>query len=78
MDFKNKDENIRKVVQDLVKEFLLILFNKDIEVRKINSEMIFQTCIGDYLDKNNNSDIINLGIISMMKVFTVTKNGKTG
>ena len=40
-----------------LQEFLLILFNKDIEVRKINSEMIFQTCIGDYLDKNNNSDI---------------------
>ena len=76
MDFKHKDENIRKVVQDLVKEFLLILFNKDIEVRKNNSEMIFQTCIGDYIDKNNNSEIIILGIISMMKTFTVSKNGK--
>ena len=76
MDFKHKDENIRKVVQDLVKEFLLILFNKDIEVRKNNSEMIFQTCIGDYLEKNNNSEIIILGIISMMKTFTVSKNGK--
>ena len=38
--------------------------------------MIFQTCIGDYIDKNNNSEIIILGIISMMKTFTVSKNGK--
>ena len=75
-DFTHKDENIRKVVQDFVKEFLLILFNKDIEVRKNNSEMIFKMCIKDYLDKNIINESIILGVISMMKVFTVTKNGK--
>ena len=75
-DFTHKDENIRKVVQDFVKEFLLILFNKDIEVRKNNSEMIFKMCVKDYLDKNIINESTILGVISMMKVFTVTKNGK--
>ena len=74
--FKDKDENIRKVVQDLIKEFLLILFNKDTDLRKNISEIIYKNCIEGYLDFDNNSEIVNLGVISFMKVFTVSKNGK--
>ena len=55
-NFKDKDESIRKVVQDLIQEFLLILFNKDTDVRKKNSEMIYTNCIKPLLniDKKNN------------------------
>ena len=75
LNFKQKDENIRKVVQELVKEFLLFLFNKDADVRKNNSEMIYNSCIKSILDKKND-EITNLSLISMMQVFTVSKNGK--
>ena len=74
--FTSKDENIRKVVLDLIKEFLLILFNKDIEVRKDNSKFIFDNFIKKYLDKDNNSDFDIIGVISLMRVFAVSKNGK--
>ena len=76
LEFKNKDENIRKVVMDLIKEFLLILFNKDPDVRKNNSLMIYNSCINKYINQNITDINITIGVISMMKVFTVSKNGK--
>ena len=76
LEFKNKDENIRKVVMDLIKEFLLILFNKDPDVRKNNSLMIYNSCINKYINQNITDINIIIGVISMMKVFTVSKNGK--
>ena len=78
-NFKDKDESIRKAVQDLIQEFLLILFNKDPDVRKKNSEMIYTNCIKAFLNidkKNNSYEIINLSVMSCMKIFTVSKNGK--
>ena len=78
-NFKYKDESIRKVVQDLIKEFLLILFDKDPEVRKKNSEMIYNTCIKSNLNidkKNNAYEITYLSVISLMRIFTISKNGK--
>ena len=78
-DFKYKDESIRKVVQDVIKEFLLILFNRDPDVRKKHSEMIFTNCIKNNLNidkKNNSYEIITLSVISLMRIFTVSKNGK--
>ena len=76
-DFKNKNENIRKAVQKLIEEFLLILLNKDASVRKEQSEnIIYDTCIKDYIDKKNNNEFINHGMVLVMKAFTVKKKDK--
>ena len=78
-DFNYKDESIRTVVQDLIKEFLLILFNKDPDVRKKYSEMIYTNFIKNNLNidkKNSSYEIIVLSVISLILIFTVSKNGK--
>ena len=77
-DFKNKDENIRKAVQKLIEEFLLILLDKDSFVRiKQSKNIIYDVCIKDYLDKkNNNNEYIIHGLILVMKSFTIKKNGR--
>ena len=76
-DFKHKDENIRKAVQKLVEEFLLILLNKDASVRKEQSEsIIYDTCIKDYIDKKNNNEFVNHGMVLIIKAFTVKKKDK--
>ena len=76
-DFKHKDENIRKAVQKLIKEFLLVLFNKDASVRKKQTEnIIYDTCIKEYIDKKNNTEFINHGMVLVMQAFTVKKKDK--
>ena len=76
-NFNHKDESIRVAVQNLIKEFLLILFNKDASVRKNQSEnIIYDTCIKDYIDKKNNTEFINHGMVLVMQAFTVKKNDK--
>ena len=76
-DFKHKDENIRKAVQKLIEEFLLILLNKDANVRKEQSEnIIYDTCIKEYINRKNNNEFINHGMILIMKTFTVKKKDK--
>ena len=76
-DFKHKDESIRKAVQFLIKEFLLILLNKDSSVRKKQSEnIIYETCIKEYIDKKNNTEYINHGIVLVMEAFTIKKKDK--
>ena len=76
-DFNHKDENIRNAVQKLIEEFLIILLNKDANVRKIQSEkIIYETCIKDYIDKKNNTEYINHGLVLVLKSFTVRRKEK--
>ena len=75
-DFKHKDENIRIAIKNLVEEFLIILFNKDPAVRKKNSQLIYDSCIKDYQNKNNNYEPYILGMILIIRAFTISKNGK--
>ena len=76
-DFKHRDENIRRAVQKLIKAFLLILLNKDAYVRKEKTEnIIYDTCIKDYIDKKNNTEFIIHGLILVLQSFTVKKNDK--
>ena len=76
-DFKHRDENIRRAVQKLIEEFLLILLNKDAYVRKEKTEsIIYNTCIKDFIDKKNNTEFITHGLVLVLKAFTVKKNDK--
>ena len=76
-DFNHKEENIRIAVQKLIEEFLIILLNKDANVRKNQSEqIIYDTCIKDYIDKKNNNEYTNHGLVLVMKSFTVKKKDK--
>ena len=76
-DFSHKDENIRNAVQKLIEEFLIILLNKDASVRKSQSEkIIYETCIKDYIDKKNNNEYINHGLVLVLKSFTIRKKEK--
>ena len=76
-NFSHKNESRRIAVQTLIKEFLLILFNKDANVRKNQSKKnIYDTCIKDYIDKKNNSEFINHGMVLIMQAFTVKKKDK--
>ena len=75
-DFKHKNKNIRQSVQILIEEFLLILLNKDIKIRKEQSEhIIYDTCIKDYIDKEDNNEFIIHGLVLVLKSFTI-KNPK--
>ena len=75
-DFKNKNKNIRKSVQKLIEEFLFILLNKESIVRKAQSEdIIYNTCIKDYIGKYDNNEFLIHGLILVLKSFTI-KNPK--
>ena len=75
-DFKNKNKNIRKSVQKLIEEFLIILLNKESIVRITQSEnIIYNTCIRDYIEKNDNNEFLIHGLILVLQSFTI-KNPK--
>ena len=75
-NFKHKNKSIRKSVKKLIEEFLLILLNKDSNVRKDQTEhIIYDTCIKDYIDSENNNEFVIHGLILVLKSFTV-KNQK--
>jgi hypothetical protein len=76
-DFNHKDENIRRAIQKLVEEFLLILLNKDSHVRKEESEsIIYDTCIKDFIDKKIINEFTLHGLVLVLQSFTVKKNDK--
>ena len=77
LNFKHKNKNIRISVQKLIEEFLLILLNRDINVRKEQSEhIIYDTCIKDYIEETKiNNDFVMHGLILVLKSFTI-KNPK--
>ena len=71
-NFKHKNKSIRKSVRKLIEEFLLILLNKDSNVRKDQTEhIIYDTCIKDYIDSENNNEFVVHGLILVLKSFTV-------
>ena len=75
-DFKHKNKNIRKSVEILIEEFILILLNRDVLARKTQSEtIIYNTCIKDYIEKENNDEFVLHGLILVLKAFTI-KNPK--
>ena len=75
-DFKHKNKNIRKSVEILIGEFILILLNRDVLARKTQSEtIIYNTCIKDYIEKENNDEFVLHGLILVLKAFTI-KNPK--
>ena len=76
-DFNHRDENIRKAIQKLIEEFLLILLNKDSHVRKQKSEsIIYDMCIKDYIDKKNNTEFTIHGLVLVLQSFTAKKDDK--
>ena len=75
-DFKHENKNIRKAVEILIEEFILILLNRDVLARKTQSEtIIYNTCIKNYIEKENNNEYILHGLILVLKSFTI-KNPK--
>ena len=75
-NFKHKNKNIRKSIQKLIEEFLIILLNKEKEIRIAQSnDIIYNTCIKDYIEKKNNNEFIVHGLILVLKSFTI-KNPK--
>ena len=71
-NFKNKNKIIRKSVQKLIEEFLLILFNKEDNLRIEQSEkIIYDVCIKDYLDLLNISEFTKHGLILVLNSFAV-------
>ena len=71
-NFKHKNKMIRKAVQQLVEEFLIILFNKEDAVRIEQSEkMIYDVCFKDYFDIPNISEFTKHGVILVLNSFAV-------
>ena len=71
--FKHKNKLIRKSVKKLIEEFLIILFNKEDDLRMEQTEkIIYNVCIKDYLDVPNISDFCKHGLILVLNALAVT------
>ena len=71
-NFKHKNKIIRKLVQKLIEEFLIILFNKEKNVRiELSKKIIYDVCIKDYLDIENISEFTKHGVILALNSFAI-------
>ena len=71
-NFKNKNKIIRKSVNKLIEVFLLVLFNKEENLRIEQSEkLIYDTCIKEYIDVSNISEFTKHGLILVLDSFAV-------
>jgi len=71
-DFKNDNKIIRKSVQKLIEEFLILLFNKEKKVRiELSEKIIYDVCLKDYLDIANINKFAKHGVILVLNSFAI-------
>lgn len=73
LNYKDGKEYIRYATQSLIREFLLLLSNRDLEIREDFTKRIYKSCIENSIKNNISDPNITHGVILVLQACTVRR-----
>ena len=73
LNYKDTKEYIRYATQSLIREFLLLLSNRDLEIREDFTKRIYKTCIYNVVKNNISDPNVTHGVILVLQACTVRR-----